>query len=139
MREGTLKAAVIVGVWGLSLSLTCLALAAGEHSANNILPGCHLLILPTPPTSTAGVDGWSVGMCFGTIDGLLAVARDQQFKLIMRYGKADDAPFCVPGQATFAQVLRVAVAYVEQHPERMHEEFAPLALEALQKAWPCNH
>jgi hypothetical protein len=33
---------------------------------------------------------------------------------------------------------RVVVAYIEQRPARMHEKFGLLAVEALQKAWPCR-
>jgi Ssp1 endopeptidase immunity protein Rap1a len=45
---------------------------------------------------------------------------------------------CAPGQSTVGQAIRVVVAYVDQRPERMHEHFEGLALEALQRAWPCR-
>ena len=37
------------------------------------------------------------------------------------------------------QVIRVIVAYIDKRPERMHEDFALLTLEALKNAWPCKH
>jgi hypothetical protein len=40
--------------------------------------------------------------------------------------------------ATNDQLVRVVVAYIDARPERMHESFAVVALEALQAAWPCK-
>jgi hypothetical protein len=37
-----------------------------------------------------------------------------------------------------AEKARVAVTYVEARPERMSEDFRVLAVEAMQKAWPCK-
>jgi hypothetical protein len=36
------------------------------------------------------------------------------------------------------QAVGVVVRYIDQRPERMHEKFMTLALEALQQAWPCR-
>jgi len=33
---------------------------------------------------------------------------------------------------------RLFGVYVEARPERMHEDFRALAVEAMQKAWPCK-
>jgi Rap1a immunity proteins len=46
--------------------------------------------------------------------------------------------FCVPDRSTVGQAVRVVVAYIDQRPERMHEYFEVLALEALRRAWPCR-
>jgi len=45
---------------------------------------------------------------------------------------------CAPKEATVGQAVRVVVAYIDQRPERMHESFRQLAIEALQQAWPCR-
>jgi len=39
---------------------------------------------------------------------------------------------------TVGQEVRVVVAYIDARPARMHEPFIALALESLQKAWPCK-
>lgn len=46
--------------------------------------------------------------------------------------------YCPPKTATLAQMVRVILAYIEGHPERMHEDFRLLAAEAMNKAWPCS-
>jgi len=38
----------------------------------------------------------------------------------------------------FGQMLSVALAYIERRPQRGHEEFAELAIEAWREAWPCK-
>jgi Rap1a immunity proteins len=34
--------------------------------------------------------------------------------------------------------MAVVIKYIEARPERMHEQFGKLALEALTAAWPCK-
>ena len=36
------------------------------------------------------------------------------------------------------QTVRVVVQYIDSRPERMHEDFKKLALEAMKAAWPCK-
>ena len=33
-------------------------------------------------------------------------------------------------------MVRIVVAYIERYPQRMHENFKRLALEAMREAWP---
>jgi hypothetical protein len=39
---------------------------------------------------------------------------------------------------TNTQIVRVVVVYIERRPQRMHENFKDLVLEALHDAWPCR-
>jgi Rap1a immunity proteins len=48
-----------------------------------------------------------------------------------------DASSCRPQGVTTGQMVRVVVAYIERRPERMHEDFRRLAIEAWHEAWPC--
>jgi hypothetical protein len=100
----------------LLLALMMPASAEDMNSANYILPGCK----PLAPGSTAT---WKHGLCAGFVAGV-AFAR----KPIV----------CVPEEVTTGQVMAVVVKYIEARPERMHEGFGSLALEALTAAWPCK-
>jgi hypothetical protein len=42
------------------------------------------------------------------------------------------------GQTTVAQQVRIVAAYIDARPNRLHEDFRVLALEALKDAWPCK-
>jgi Rap1a immunity proteins len=43
-----------------------------------------------------------------------------------------------PPLATRGQMRAVVVKYLENHPERLHEDIHLLAQQALQTAWPCK-
>jgi Rap1a immunity proteins len=58
-------------------------------------------------------------------------------RTIVFFGQSNFA-ICLPDQATIGQVIRVVVLHIDQRPERMHERFELLALEALRRAWPCR-
>ena len=100
---------------------------ASEHSANNILPGCRFLVAPKPATITSDVSGWSVGLCSGTIDGILTVAVQQRVAMVARYGNAENVPFCSPPTATREEAIRVVVRYLDEHSELKMEEFGSVA------------
>ena len=42
------------------------------------------------------------------------------------------------GRQTIAQRARVVTKYIEARPNRWHESFLKLTLEALGEAWPCK-
>jgi len=50
-----------------------------------------------------------------------------------------DGTMCFPVGVTREQVVRAVVQYIDGQPARMNENFVPLAIEALQSAWPCKH
>jgi len=49
-------------------------------------------------------------------------------------------PFRSLDMVTFSQMLRVVIVYIEARPQQQqqHEDFVPLAIEALKAAWPCK-
>jgi Ssp1 endopeptidase immunity protein Rap1a len=47
--------------------------------------------------------------------------------------------FCPPPGAIIKQRIQVIIAYIEARPQRMHEDLRVLAVEAMQKAWPCKN
>jgi hypothetical protein len=101
-----------------------LALMAPAHaaedldSANYFLPGCKAMI-----ASDGNATQQRATYCLAFVDGLV-------FRRSSR--------FCVPTHVTLGQILRVVVKYVDALPERHHDQFGDLALEALEQAWPCK-
>ena len=45
---------------------------------------------------------------------------------------------CAPPTSDARQLARVVINYIEAHPQRMHEDFRMLTLEAFHQAWPCK-
>ena len=104
----------------LALTVPVSAQGNPQSSANEMLSGCKGLISDkTPPLR----DALRQGRCAGYVAGLVY---------------ARSVFLCVPEGATPEQGVRVVIKYIEARPERMHEPFGKLALEALEEAWPCK-
>jgi len=94
------------------------------RSANFIVPGCQKFLSNRPDSLL------QQGRCFGIIETLLVIG---QLK-----GMAAEFTFCPAPEVTTGQLIRKAVDYIESRPQRKHEDFVLLALEAFHEAWPCN-
>lgn len=76
------------------------------------------------------VDALAAGNCMGQIAGISFLAHAST------KGTALDS--CRPEQAPRGQTLNVIVRYLQNHPEKQHDNFSWLALDALHEAWPCR-
>jgi Rap1a immunity proteins len=47
-------------------------------------------------------------------------------------------PYCVPDAVTHGQMIRVLIKFINDHPEKAHEETRLLEFEALMGAFPCK-
>lgn len=113
-----------------TLALLLLPLAAQAQSANPfsgtmIEPGCKAVVDGTrPPDLVAAV---SYGLCEGTVSTVLLLATSLK----------DPARISRPNDATVAQAICVVLAYLDKNPQRLHELFSVLTVDALRAAWPC--
>jgi hypothetical protein len=123
-KRGAFPCSIIVA----ALILNChIAFAQrDQYSANDIMPGCRdaaaLITFSNPSNEYSDL----AHFCLGIIVGLSYLGRS-------------DATICVPVGVTREQAVRLVVQYVDGQPARMNENFVPLAIEALQAAWPCKH
>ena len=113
-----LRFAARMGALALLFGLPVTLSIAQENtnSAIRIMRGCREFI-----KDNSSEDWFMQGVCSGRISGV--------------EWSADKV--CSPRESTHGQSVRVVVAYIERRPERMHESFNELALEALIAAWPC--
>jgi len=100
------------------------------QSANFLMLGCETYYLRTAGQDMVVPEKYGiVGVrCSGIVEALMTVAS------VMEPG----VRFCPPSSANTDQGLSVVVSYIRSIPQRTHENFVHLALEALQKAWPCR-
>jgi len=105
-----------------TILLALMVPASAEHtdSANYFLPGCKGTLGRGPENTPE----WRRVLCRAYINGLV-------------YG-AQGMGFCPPEGVSRGQAVAVIVKYIEGRPERMHEDFGKLALEAVTAAWPCK-
>jgi hypothetical protein len=94
------------------------------NSGNFLLPVCQRYLLNSADVTTqeAGLQGYCAGVLTGLWAASALFARDT---------------ICIPPTVTNGQMARVVVAWLEAHPQDLHEKFHRLALVAMAKAWPC--
>jgi len=124
---GTRRDATAALVFGL-LAAALLAQNADAQtkpdrwSANYLMPACRNWI-----AFAGDRQGIDEAMCAGIISGLVYTVKFLP----------PDSSSCTPEGVTIGEMVRVVVAYIERRPERMHEDFRKLAVEAWHEAWPC--
>ena len=94
------------------------AVAQAPESAYRAMLGCRDFV------ANANSNMYLQGVCAGVVRSLVFVGRS--------------LGICRPSGANVAQSAKVVVAYIDQRPERMHEQFESLAIEAVQQAWSCQ-
>jgi hypothetical protein len=95
--------------------------AAAAITGSDIYPGCVLFARPPASPPPAG-DILVQGYCAGAVS---AVALT-------------NPSVCPPNGWVTGQAVAAVVRFLDMHPERRHESFFTLALEALMGAWPCK-
>jgi Rap1a immunity proteins len=103
--------------------------AAAQQPAQDVATFRGCKALAEGGTADAQLQG--AGMfCAGFAFGLASVAQ---------YLSPPGLRSCAPATFTASQLASIIVKYAEAHPERMHEDFRQLTLEAFHDAWPCNN
>jgi hypothetical protein len=118
-------AALVLALFAAALLTQDVDAQPDQESANFYVPTCQKLLSGAQPTRG---DAFDQGLCGGLIAGLSYTVKNLPA----------DLRACPPSNATVGQKVRVVLAYVEHHPQRMHEAFQLLVLEAWHEAWPCN-
>src|SRR5262249_10199719 len=96
-----------------------------DTSANSAFSGCKAFADGRPPTSYELA--MSGNYCAGMVHALAGVAH-----ILPPNYRA-----CAPDNSTARQLALVVLRYIEARPQRMHEDFRLLAVEAFHDAWPC--
>lgn len=119
-------------VVGHLAAISAAASAAKAASANEVLSACKLYLSVVDRHGAVKPQElerlMDAGECVGFVTAILTLSQD---------GLIEPIRFCPPPSIQDKQGVRVVVAHIDSKPERGHEEFITLALEALRKAWPC--
>src|SRR5262245_21158939 len=110
----------------LSASEAAAQLPTGDTSANAIFRGCKALV----EDRATNTQMYGLGnMCAGIVLGLASVGQ---------HLSPAEWQSCAPATSDVRQLAGVFVSYIEKHPDRMHEDFRRLTLQAFHDAWPCK-
>jgi len=99
---------------------------SSDHSANYYLPACRDFA-----NKQYAKEPFLQGECVGIIEGLAVMASDLAPVFLV-------SSSCMPDDVSLGQMTTVVVRWLDQHPERWHEDFRALTLLALHDAWPCK-
>jgi hypothetical protein len=116
--------------WYIVLCVTTLAVTSARAdvtSANAHLRGCQILATPNPSIESV-TEVQETALCMGKL-----IALDKLNPLLQKRYR-----FCAAPTVNYLQGAMVIIKFLEEHPERLHEEFTLLALEALRSAFPCD-
>jgi hypothetical protein len=109
---------------------------------------CVLSLLGSPTVHAQWLDGHNLlrvcapsgdervfqpGLCSGYLMGVVDTADGYQ-----RAGLSKKPAFCMPVDVPEAKIKDIVVAYLEGHPKSCDRDAAMLAIEALEKAYPCK-
>jgi len=111
--------------------------AHGQFSGAEMLQNCQqaerVLDSPQGVPSTANLQ--QAGRCFGFMTGL---EEGIEIGVGVAGGPNAKSLFCVPPPVTYEQRLRVALLWLRNHPERLHERASLLIATAFRDAFPCG-
>jgi hypothetical protein len=98
-----------------------------DNSANGVYAGCKMFAQgqPTPNAQLAMMGNY----CSGVLHGLAGMGQ---------YVTVPEWISCVPSESSTSQLARVFIKFVDEHPERMHQDFRVLTLESFHYAFPCK-
>jgi Rap1a immunity proteins len=97
-----------------------------DTSANSVFLGCKAFVEDRTPNAQLNA---GANFCSGVVHGLASVGK---------YLSPPEWQSCVPAASDARQLARVVISYIEARPQRMHEDFRRLTLEAFHSAWPCK-
>lgn len=101
-----------------------------------LLESCSGALSPIKGETPKSKEAFQHGYCHGLLRGIrnaVIVYEDIIFSKIELNGL-----FCMPRDISGKQSIRVVVKYLNDHPEKLHEYDALLAMSALKEAFPCD-
>jgi hypothetical protein len=129
---------ILVVVLILFMGLLRTANAVTNRDGNQLLRACTLAmnLTDSPEAKIQAFEkphqALEAGYCWGLLRGLANMNMAWQ-----DHTKDTSMFFCMPTESTTGQWMRVVVKYLQEHPERLHEEDITLASLAFTSAFPC--
>jgi hypothetical protein len=101
-----------------------------KTTGNVLLPHCKAFDQQTYDSRPTSSDAFMRGVCVGVIQAIRTVLSSDAVDT--------PSPVCIPQVVTLGQLNKVAILYMETHPEILHQPFEGTLLLAWREAWPCK-
>jgi hypothetical protein len=119
------------------LSSPMIALAqAQDRTGRELLDECQNAAKPSTAEARTALDDLKATHCLGYLNG----ARDafQTWDVVNRKRHGGlPALACISPDAEVRELALVVVKYLNDHPNKLHENYTVLAFTALSEAYPC--
>jgi hypothetical protein len=117
----------------LLIVILCTAAPAFAESTAEMVSSCKELADANVRGDTVAIpQDFPSGLCWGAFSSLQRV-------IVRAYpGGQPIFRVCAPPKSTRSQLITVFVEYARRNPQRLHEDFLDVALEALRGAFPCQ-
>jgi hypothetical protein len=118
--------------------LACGNACAQGASGNTIQSACKwaALAADNQDQSIFNAHMYDIGFCAGFLQA--ATDGHEFWETWRKEEKGMPLGFCIPGEATQGQIMKVFVKYLDEHPEELHEQVIKLFAESMGKAFPCK-
>jgi hypothetical protein len=123
-----MRPSISIAIAGLFIEAALIGSATAQSNVQGVNPaflGCKAFVEDLAKKAELVS---AANFCSGVVHGLAYVGKILPAELI----------FCAPPTSDARQLARVVINYIEAHPQRMHEDFRMLTLEAFHQAWPCK-
>jgi len=127
-------------IGSLIIGIILLSPNTALSDGNELLSQCNtaIAILEGAKESSDPNDAAYLGYCFGLLGGVTGLNRYYQ----NLYGQIEYEGillFCIPESGMGnGQAARIAVKYMREHPERLHENAVVILVTAFMEAFPCK-
>jgi hypothetical protein len=134
----SLREDIVVLMVFCTLSIPAFSANRLYDSGNNFLSECSALDRANDSNLT-NVEMAKNMQCLSYVEGLIDGAFYESVRTLADGKlKVDSLPFCRPEGVSNLQLIRVALKYVRDNPEKAHLTTAVLVFEALKIAFPCS-
>jgi Rap1a immunity proteins len=114
--------------------------AETKFNGNTLLEKCGALVRFADAGFTGTYDTSDAHWCLGYLDGFIQALDESALvsaKTYDDYKSLRTSYVCAPAGSTIGQDARILVKFLNDHPERLHEDEGTLTFAALVHAFPC--
>ena len=126
----------------LTLACCCWSQTSNRDDGNTLLTECgSALRFADAGFKGTDSDRLSAKWCLGYLDGFVGGFKAMEMvasKTYEEYLRMSKTYVCFPEHSTLGQDMRVVVKFLQDHPERLHEDEEFLVFKAFQAAYPCE-
>jgi hypothetical protein len=126
-----LRAALLIQVLLFLATSPLQVLQAGVIGGNELFPRCKGLLRAMDSGDKSHQAAFDSAYCGQYIAGFL----DSR---IFEGRERDRSTYCLPERFSIAQIARVIVKYLEDHPAKLHRDQGALVAESLMQEFPCT-